>query len=148
MAMHEASAVNKDGHYIDLKMGRDVDDVPESYWLVKAAVAAPLMTPKDTNPKKSDEDVVPPPDPTPTPKKTARHFYMSAKLDNTRINRDVKNLMDEVISHIVNEQGSNVSITLEVDASTDEGFSRETMQIVTENAKTLKVQQYGFDGES
>ena len=47
MAMREASAVNKDGHYIDLKMGRDIDDVPESYWLVKAAVAAPLMTPKE-----------------------------------------------------------------------------------------------------
>lgn len=143
-----ASAVNKDGNYIDLKIGSNVDDVPESYWLVKAA----MVPPKDPNSKNDDGKIVPPPPPPPPhphpSKKTARHFYMSAKLDNTRINRDVKNLMDEVISHIVNEQGSNVSITLEVDASTDEGFSRETMQTVTENAKTLKVQQYGFDVES
>lgn len=53
-----------------------------------------------------DRPVVPQP---PQPKNM--RFYMSAKLDNTRINRDVQKLVEEVISHLTNVDGAKVEVT-------------------------------------
>lgn len=79
----------------------------------------------------------------PQPKNT--HFFMSAKLDNTRINRDVQRLVEEVISHLTNADGVHVEIALEVTADASNEFEVPLIRTVTENCKTLKVDQYGFD---
>ncbi len=47
----------------------------------------------------------------------SKHFFMSATLDNTRINRDVSKLVEEVISHLTALDGSKVEISLEVSAT-------------------------------
>lgn len=70
---------------------------------------------------------------------------MSAKLDTTRINRDVQNLVQEVISHLTDLDGCDVEITLEVSAHSDEGFSTPVVRTVSENCKTLKVGSFGFE---
>lgn len=70
---------------------------------------------------------------------------MSAKLDNTRINRDVQRLVGEVISHLTNADGVHVEIALEVTADASNEFEVPLIRTVTENCKTLKVDQYGFD---
>lgn len=79
----------------------------------------------------------------PQPKNT--HFFMSAKLDNTRINRDVQRLVEEVISHLTNADGVQVEIALEVTADASNEFEVPLIRTVTENCRTLKVDQYGFD---
>lgn len=79
------------------------------------------------------------------PKNT--HFFMSAKLDNTRINRDVQRLLEEVISHLTNADGVQVEIALEVTADAPNGIDVPLARTVTENCRTLKVDQYGFDDE-
>lgn len=79
----------------------------------------------------------------PQPKNT--HFFMSAKLDNTRINRDVQRLVGEVISHLTNADGVHVEIALEVTADASNEFEVPLIRTVTENCKTLRVDQYGFD---
>jgi hypothetical protein len=72
------------------------------------------------------------------------NFHMSAELDITRINRDVQKLMEEVINHIINEDGSSVQISLEVTAKAEAGFTPETVRTVSENSRTLKVERFEF----
>ncbi len=74
-----------------------------------------------------------------------KHFYMSARLDNTRINRDVSRLVDEIINHLTTLKGSNVEITLEVTAEIKDGVPAPIVRTVTENCRTLKVKAYGFE---
>jgi predicted AAA+ superfamily ATPase len=80
----------------------------------------------------------------PEPPKNKR-FFMSATLDNTRINRDVNRLVDEVISHLTAINGSKIEITLEVNAEIEGGVPTPTVRTVTENCRTLKVGNYGFE---
>ncbi len=73
------------------------------------------------------------------------HFYMSAQLDTTRINRDVQRLVEEVISHLISADGCKIEVSLEVNAKTLDGFPPPTVRTISENCRTLKVQDFGFD---
>jgi hypothetical protein len=84
-------------------------------------------------------------DPTPTELPKNTHFYMSALLDNTRINRDVQKLVEEVISHLTSVDGCHVEVTLELNAKAPKGLPHQIVRTVTENCRTLKVKDFGFD---
>ena len=73
-------------------------------------------------------------------------FYMSAQLDTTRINRDVQRLVEEVISHLTSTDGCKIEMTLEVSAEAEDGFPVPTVRAVSENCRTLKVKDFGFEG--
>lgn len=81
---------------------------------------------------------------TPAPAKK-RRFFLSAVLDTTRINRDVQNYVEEVIRHLTSEDGTRVTISLEVEAESDNGFSPQTIRTVSENARTLGAKDAGFE---
>ncbi len=72
-------------------------------------------------------------------------FFMSAKLDNTRVIRDVQKLMDEVVNILANSDGSDIEISLEVSAKASNGYDTSTVRAVTENCRTLKVESAGFE---
>jgi len=72
-------------------------------------------------------------------------FFMSAQLDTTRIGRDVQRLVEEVISHLTSADGTQVEVSLEVNAKSTEGLSQQVVRTVTENCRTLRVQSFGFD---
>ena len=74
-----------------------------------------------------------------------RRFFLSAALDTTRINRDVQNYVEEVIRHLTSEDGTRVTISLEVEAESDAGFSPQTIRTVSENARTLRARDAGFE---
>ena len=74
-----------------------------------------------------------------------RHFFMSAKLDNTRLNRDVQRLMEEVISHLSLLDGSQLDVSLEVNVMVKDSVPPQIVRTVSENCRTLKVQDFGFD---
>lgn len=78
-----------------------------------------------------------------TPKN--RHFYMSVKLDNTRVNRDMNNYVQEIIQHLMSVDGADVEIKLEVQVEAPKGIPQSTVRTVSENCKTLKVNDFGFD---
>lgn len=88
--------------------------------------------------------VLTPPEVTPAETKNT-HFYLSAKLDNTRINRDVQRLVEEVITHLTNIDGGQVEIRLEVSADVPDGISQSVVRTVSENLQTLKHKNFGFD---
>jgi hypothetical protein len=77
------------------------------------------------------------------PKNT--HFYMSALLDSTRINRDVQRLVEEVIGHLTSAPGSHLEVTLEVNIKAPDGLPQQIIRTVSENCRTLKVKDFGFD---
>ena len=81
---------------------------------------------------------------TPAPAKK-RRFFLSAALDTTRINRDVQNYVEEIIRHLTSEDGTRVTISLEVEAESDNGFSPQTIRTVSENARTLGAKDAGFE---
>ena len=74
-----------------------------------------------------------------------RRFFLSAALDTTRINRDVQNYVEEIIRHLTSEDGTRVTISLEVEAESDNGFSPQTIRTVSENARTLGAKDAGFE---
>ncbi|MDR2736589.1 MAG: hypothetical protein LBB49_03385, partial [Gracilibacteraceae bacterium] len=78
-----------------------------------------------------------------TPKNT--HFYMSAQLDTTRIGRDVQKLVEEVVSHLTSADGAQVEVSLEVNVKLPDGLSQQIVRTVSENCRTLRVQNFGFD---
>ena len=72
-------------------------------------------------------------------------FFMSVKLDNTRVIRDLQKYLDEVISHLSATDNCDINLTLEVSAVASEGFSQSTIRTVTENCRTMRITDCGFD---
>ena len=72
-------------------------------------------------------------------------FHASVDLDPERLNRDFGKVSAEVIAHLTSLFGTQVTITVEIAASNGEGFPDATVRNVTENSKTLKFTEYGFE---
>ncbi len=88
-----------------------------------------------------------PPAPKPTPTPTPKRFHGSVTLDPTRVGRDAGRIADEVIAHLVGLVGANVKITLEVEAEIPSGAPDHVVRTVTENSRTLKFTNQGFEME-
>jgi hypothetical protein len=73
-------------------------------------------------------------------------FYMSADLDNTRVSRDVRAIVDEIVSQLQGVDGAKVHLTFEVRAQSDDGFTVPVTRAVSENCNTLHIKNYRFDG--
>jgi hypothetical protein len=56
-------------------------------------------------------------------------------------------LADEVISHFTALVGSEVKVTLEIEAHAPNGVPDKTVRTVTENSRTLKFDSQGFEKE-
>jgi predicted AAA+ superfamily ATPase len=76
-----------------------------------------------------------------------RRFHGTVKLDPTRVGRDAGKIADEVISHLVGLVGSNVTVTLEIEAEVKSGTPDNVVRTVTENCRTLKFSSQGFENE-
>lgn len=77
------------------------------------------------------------------PKRRKTTFRMASKLGNTRVNRGIQNIMDEVVSQL-NAIGADVELTFEVRARVEDGIPPETVRAVSENCSTLGVGDFGF----
>ena len=80
---------------------------------------------------------------TPKPKR----FHGSVTLDPTRVGRDAGRIGDEVIAHLVGLVGSEVKVTLEIEAEIPNGTPDNVVRTVTENSRTLKFTSQGFEEE-
>ncbi len=76
-----------------------------------------------------------------------RRFYGSVELDSTRVGRDAGRIADEVISHLAGLVGAKVKVTLEIEAEVSDGVPENVVRTVTENARTLKFRDQGFEKE-
>ncbi|RMG33561.1 MAG: ATP-binding protein [Gammaproteobacteria bacterium] len=88
-------------------------------------------------------------DPAPVPAKPQqpRRFHGTVELDSTRVSRDAGKIAEEVIAHLVGLVGAEVSVTLEIEANIPDGVPENVVRIVTENCRTLKFRNQGFEKE-
>lgn len=70
---------------------------------------------------------------------------MSAKLDNTRISKDVRNIVEEIVSQLNQLDGAEVNLTLTVDAKADDGIPTSSIRTVSENCSTLGINDFRFN---
>ena len=90
------------------------------------------LTPEDSDGRSPADEVL-------------RRFYAMAKLDPERYQRDFAKLAAEVIANLAGLLGTDIEISVEVKATNAEGFPDHVTRTVTENARTLKLDSYGFE---
>jgi predicted AAA+ superfamily ATPase len=83
----------------------------------------------------------------PTEPVQPKRFHGAIELDATRVGRDASRVADEVIAHLAGLVGSNVNVTLEIEANIQSGVPDNVVRIVTENCRTLKFSSQGFEKE-
>lgn len=74
-----------------------------------------------------------------------RHFFMSADIDPVRVNKVVSTYVDEIVRYLMQVDGATVELKLEVDVTAPSGIPTSTVRTVSENCKTLKITDFGFD---
>lgn len=73
-------------------------------------------------------------------------YHGTVALDPARTGRDPGRIADEVISHLVGLVGSDVTVTLEIEARVPSGVTEHIQEVVTQNGRDLKVSG-GFESE-
>ena len=69
------------------------------------------------------------------------------QLDATRVGRDAGQVAEEVIAHLAGIVGADVKVTLDIEANIPSGASEQVVRTVTENGRTLKFKEQGFERE-
>ena len=77
----------------------------------------------------------------------AKRYHGSVRLHSTRVGRDASQIADEVIAHLAGLVGAEVRLTLEIEADIPDGAPEDVVRIVTENSKSLKFEDTGFESE-
>ena len=77
------------------------------------------------------------------PSKT--RFFGSKRLQADRYASDFKKLADEVLGPLGATPGVTLNVTIEIEATTPDGFDDAKVRTVSENAATLKFEQSGFE---
>ena len=116
-------------------------------------VTPPSATPVTTNtPYVGSTGTTPPRDGTmpetsvPASTKPNR-FHGSVQLDTARVGRDASKIAEEVIAHLSGLMGADVTVTLEIHANVPGGAPDNVVRTVTENCRTLKFSDQGFEKE-
>ncbi|WP_328769404.1 Swt1 family HEPN domain-containing protein [Streptomyces sp. NBC_00286] len=91
----------------------------------------------------------PPATPTPPEEELTRNvrFFGSYPVDAERSGRDFAKFVEEILPHLRSVPGAEVRIRLEIEAYSKDGYPDDKVRVVTENARTLKFEQYGFEDE-
>jgi predicted AAA+ superfamily ATPase len=150
---------DKAGRYRGLRCGQMVN-VTENDLTGLLVHPAPAKTQNDLETKSSEPGTAVPGSPGPGPKPTdltpgagnrpesapkLTRFYGTVSLDPARAGRDASRITDEVIAHLSGLVGSEVKITLEIEASIPQGAPDNVVRTVTENSRTLKFTTQGFE---
>jgi hypothetical protein len=77
------------------------------------------------------------------PKNT--RFVGVARLNPERYARDLTRISQEIVQHIAAPEGVELEFRVEITARKPDGFSEDKVQIVTENARTLRFESYRFE---
>jgi hypothetical protein len=76
-----------------------------------------------------------------------RRFHGTVTLDSARLGRDAGRVAEEIVQHLEGLVGSDVHVTLEIDATIPGGVPDHVVRTVTENCRVLKFRSHGFEEE-
>jgi predicted AAA+ superfamily ATPase len=142
------------GRYLGLRAGQMVNlSTDSTALLVKPDIARrqleaelpPEVRPEIPPGKPDNTDTLATAAPKPAP--LPRRFHGSVTLDTTRMGRDAGKIAEEVIAHLAGLVGADVTVTLEIQAQMPTGASDSVVRTVTENCRTLKFSDHGFEKE-
>jgi len=71
-------------------------------------------------------------------------FFGAKTLNSDKIALDFKNIAEEILAHLRNGD-TNLVVRIEIEATDPDGFDESKVRTVSENAKTLKFDQAGFE---
>jgi hypothetical protein len=72
-------------------------------------------------------------------------FFGSKRLQADRYASDFKKLADEILTPLAATPGVRLNVTIEIEATTTDGFDDAKVRTVSENASTLNFEQSGFE---
>lgn len=76
-----------------------------------------------------------------------RRFYGVVTLNPLRANRDFAEIVEHVLEHLSALPGAKAEVTVEISAHVPDGVPAAVVRTVSENARTLKFTQHGFERE-
>lgn len=145
------------GRYRGLQAGQQTASILADGYLVKPEVAlkqleadkaqadgsggAPetLQIASATHEHTSDE-------PTLDVKAQPRRFHGHITLeDPVRLGAKAGEIAEFIVAQLAKHAGTDVTVTVEIEATSAEGFAEDTIRAVTENATTLKFDTHGFE---
>lgn len=72
-------------------------------------------------------------------------FHGSVTLDPTQLGQDAGKAAGEIVKHLSGLVGSEVDISLEINARVPDGVPENVERIVTENCRSLRFKTQGFE---
>ena len=72
-------------------------------------------------------------------------FFGVAKVSSALYMKDLTKISQEVIRHLATSDDVDLEIRLEISARNKDGYPDDKIRIVSENARTLKFDSYGFE---
>jgi hypothetical protein len=76
-----------------------------------------------------------------------RRFYAKIALDPNRPTPQVSNIAQSILSELDRVRGTKLKLTLDIDAETSEGFPEDVESVVRDNAASLRITDFGFEGD-
>lgn len=140
------------GRYVGLWLPGDAESAPvatDSLLLVEPRFA---VKQRIDEPKPGPDPLPPGPGPGPGPGPQPpvvdigfTRFFGVKKLSAEKVAHDFKNISDEVLAHLRSADTTSVTVRIEIEATDASGFPETTVRTVSENARTLKFEQSGFE---
>jgi hypothetical protein len=104
------------------------------------------QAPQPPGPRPGAELIGPSPEPGLTePLLAPRRFYGRVSVDPVRMLRDLGDIAESIVKQLGRADAS-VTITVEIEATAEGGFTEEVRRAVDENARTLKFDTHEFEG--
>ncbi|MDT0499196.1 DUF499 domain-containing protein [Algiphilus sp. W345] len=85
---------------------------------------------------------------TPAPTATKKQFYGTISLDPVKAKMDFATIIDEVVQQFTAKLGVNVKISVEIEATSRDGFDESMQRTVKENCNVLRFNSAEFEEES
>lgn len=141
-----AAAREAAGEYRGIVAGRLAETPVTSTSLIVDGSVLPDPLPGVELPKPSS----PEPGPDPVPVRRVRRFHGEVSLgDPRRPIPEFTKIVDEVIDRLAQQTDVRLKVTLQVEAehAAADGFADDTVRTISENAKTLRFKDFGWEKE-
>ena len=114
---------------------------------LQSGASTPSEKPTDTATLSEETEGASPAGKTGEEMRVLRRFHGTVSLDPARVGRDAGRIAEEVVAHLLGLPQAEVRVSLEIEAVVPQGVPENVVRIVTENCRTLKFENHGFERE-
>jgi hypothetical protein len=76
-----------------------------------------------------------------------KRFYAKITLDPNRPTPQVSSIAQSILSELERARGTTITLTLDIDAEAADGFADDVVSVVRDNAASLRIKDFGFEGQ-